>query len=369
MHYHIILTEICNSNCKYCYEKSIKEFENGLDKKFNFDFTAPNISDIPIKNLKEFLKKDPHAVLIFYGGEPLLQIEKIKGIIDNINVPFRMQTNGKLLDKLPIEYLKKIDKILISLDGDEQRTDYNRGEGTYNLILENIKKIKQRGYTGELIARMVVSQDFPNVYEQTKFLIEKANFSSIHWQLDAGFYKFDFDEKKFSKFVKEYNKSISKLIKYWMKQMPEGKVLKLYPFVGIIDSLIKKEKTLLRCGAGHSGFVITTNGKIVACPIMNNIREFEAGNLNTSPTELKQFEISGKCNKCKINYLCGGRCLYWNQTNLWPKKGNELICKTIKHLIKSLKKEIPKIKSLIEKNTLKKSDFEYEKYFGPEIIP
>ncbi|MBU3912936.1 MAG: radical SAM protein [Nanoarchaeota archaeon] len=27
MHFHIILTEKCNSQCKYCYEKSMKEFD------------------------------------------------------------------------------------------------------------------------------------------------------------------------------------------------------------------------------------------------------------------------------------------------------------------------------------------------------
>ena len=100
MHYHLILSEACNSNCKYCYKKSIEEFDNELDKKFKFDFTSPESSQVEIKKLKQFLEKDKEAVLIFYGGEPLLEIEKIKQIIDSLNVQFRMQTNGLLLDKL-----------------------------------------------------------------------------------------------------------------------------------------------------------------------------------------------------------------------------------------------------------------------------
>jgi putative peptide-modifying radical SAM enzyme len=342
----------------------MKEFENGLNEKFSFDFSAPSVSDINIEKLKSFLKKDD--VLIFYGGEPLLQIEKIKKILDNIDVKFRMQTNGKLLDKLPIEYLKKIGKILISLDGDKKRTDYNRGQGTYDLVLENVRKIQEQSYNGELIARMVISQEFPDIYEQTKFLVE-AGFSSVHWQLDSGFYKFDFNKEKFSEFVKEYNKSITKLIEYWIEKMKEGKVLRLYPFMGVVESLLKKEKTLLRCGAGHSGYSITTNGKVIACPIMNNIKEFEAGDLNSN--ELKKFQMSGRCLKCDIKDVCGGRCLYWNRANLWPEKGDDLICKTIKHLINELKKQLPQIESLIKDNIIRKEDFEYEKYFGPEIIP
>jgi putative peptide-modifying radical SAM enzyme len=342
----------------------MKEFENGLDKKFHFDFSAPTDSEVKIENLKEFISKDPEAVIVFYGGEPLLQIEKMKEIIDNIDVPFRMQTNGKLLNQLPKKYLDKIGKILISIDGTKERTDYNRGKGTYDLILENIKK-----FEGEAIARMTISQEFPDVFEQVKHLIEKANFKSIHWQLDAGFYKFDFNEDKFSKFVEEYNKSISKLINYWLEEMQKGNVLKLYPFLAIIESLLKDEPTKLRCGAGHSGYAITTNGKIVACPIMNNIKEFEAGNLNSNPEELKKFELENPCEECNYLKLCGGRCLYSNKAKLWPKEGEDLICKTIKHLIDELKKVLPEIKELIEKQIISEKDFEYEKYFGPEIIP
>jgi uncharacterized protein len=368
MHYHILLTELCNSQCKYCYKKSFQEFDNELDKKFKFDFSSPEKSIVDIKKLKSFIEKDKDAVIVFYGGEPLLEIEKIKEIINNINVPFRMQTNAKLLDQLPKQYVNKITKILVSLDGTKQRTDENRGEGTYDLVMKNIQLIKQNGYKGEIIARMCISQDFPDIYEQVISLI-KVGFTSIHWQLDAGFYKFDFNEKEFSKFVKDYNKSISKLITYWINEIKKSNVLKLYPFLAIINSLLKNKPTKLRCGAGQTGYAITTDGKVVACPIMNCIEDFKAGNLSTDPKNLKKFDVKGKCKDCNYKDLCGGRCLYWNYAELWPEQGNELICSTIKHLIDELKSQMPTIKQLIKNKTISEKDFEYEKYFGPEIIP
>jgi uncharacterized protein len=75
MYSHLILTEKCNSECKYCCEKSFEEFDNELGKKFKFDFSAPENLEVPVEKLKEFLKKDKKAVLIFYGGEPLLNVE------------------------------------------------------------------------------------------------------------------------------------------------------------------------------------------------------------------------------------------------------------------------------------------------------
>ena len=152
--------------------------------------------------------------------------------------------------------------------------------------------------------------------------------------------------------------------------MEKGIVLRLYPFLGIMESILKNEPTGLRCGAGHSGYAITTDGKIVACPIMNCIADFYAGNIkNSSPKTLKKFSLSEPCSSCSYFSLCGGRCFYWNKAKLWPKKGDELICSTIKFLIDSLKAKKKKIESLIKSGKISLADFEYEKYFGPEIIP
>lgn len=345
----------------------MEEFDNGLGEKFTFDFSEPCVSNVEVKKIKDFVDKDKNSTLIFYGGEPLLQINKIKEIMDNIDVPYRMQTNGILLHLLPKEYLNRIQKILVSLDGNQERTNFNRGNQTYEKVMKNIEKIKSEGYSGELIARMAISQDFPDIYEQVLSLI-KSGFISIHWQLDVGFYKEDFDENKIKNFFEVYNKSISKLIDYWVEKMKDGKVLKIYPFLGIIESLLSKEPTKLRCGAGHSGYAISTSGKVMACPIMNNIEDFKAGNLNSKPDELKVFEIT-ECENCSYLDICGGRCLYWRRAKLWPKVGDEMICDSIKFYIDKLREKLPEIKNLISEGKVKSSDFKYEKYFGPEIIP
>ncbi|MFH0808142.1 MAG: TIGR04084 family radical SAM/SPASM domain-containing protein [archaeon] len=368
MHYHIILTERCNLQCKYCYEKSLQEFDNGLQNKFNFNFDEPCVSQIKIQKLKSFISKDPQATIIFYGGEPLLQIDKIKEIIDNINVPYRMQTNGQLLHLLEPKYLNKITKILISIDGNETITDKYRGKETYKKIIDNINLIKQNGYKGEIVARMTVAQDNPEIFENVQDILSTKLFDSVHWQLDAGFYKEDFQEKRITNFFQEYNNSISKLINWWMSEIQNGRIHKLYPFIAITESILNNTSTKLRCGAGHSGYAITTSGNIQACPIMNSIEDFKAGDLDTNPTNIKKFEIN-ECKNCSHLKLCGGRCLYWRKATLWPIKGDDIICNSIKHLIDKLKLKTPKIKKAISEGKISKDNFNYEKYFGPEIIP
>ncbi len=370
MYYHIILTERCNSQCKYCYEKSMQEFENGLEKKWDYDDKIPFDSEVSVDKLKKFLKSGD--TLIFYGGEPLVNFSKMKEILDGFeksDIRFCMQTNGKLLDKIPFEYIKRLDKMLVSIDGDKERTDSNRGIGTHDLVLKNLKCLRDKGYSGEIVARMVVSNFHSDIFEQIKYILDLGIFDSVHWQIDAGFYKNDFDFIKFSKFVEEYNKSVSDLIDFWIETMiKEKKVLRLYPFLGIFDNLYYNKKSKLQCGSGYANFSINTKGDLSACPIMNSVKNFYCGSVEKGVE--KEIHCEGfECKNCDVFDICGGRCLYSHYAKLWPKEGEELVCKTIICLINSLKEKLSEIKNLISEGIVLENDFEFEKYFGPEIIP
>ena len=136
--------------------------------------------------------------------------------------------------------------------------------------------------------------------------------------IDAGFYAYDYDKKKFNIFLKEYNASLTKLVDFWVKDMQNKRALKLYPFIGIVDSLLKNEKSLLRCGAGHSGYAIRTDGKIVACPIMTWIEIFFSGDLNSNPERSKSISYGRKMYQLRSkSYLW--RCLL-SHLRLWPEK-------------------------------------------------
>lgn len=374
MYYHIVLTEKCNSKCRYCYQKSMEEFDNGLKNKFEFDYDIPYDSKVKGVEIVRFLKDQD--CLIFYGGEPLVNFQKMKEIIDAVEaskkkIKFYMQTNGKLLDEIPLIYVNKLSKMLVSIDGNMRRTDYNRGLGTYQKVLKNLIELREKGYQGEIVARMTL--DFSDIYAQATHiieLIEKGIFDSIHWQIDAGFYKNDFNYSQFKIFVKEYNKSIDRLLDFWIDYMKENKkVLKIYPFLGIFESLYYDRKMKLQCGSGYANYTISTNGKIVACPIMSGMKDFYCGDIKDSSELLKELYVVEPCTSCEYLDVCGGRCLYSNYAQLWPEEGQKLICETVIHLIQGIKKRIPKINELINNKIVFEHDFEFERYFGPEIIP
>jgi len=371
MFYHIILTTECNGQCYYCYEKSLEDMKESFG--FDIDYNVPASLSYSVDDLKKFISKDPDPTITFYGGEPTLRPDLIKKIMDMIKARYMIQTNGLLLNVLPEKYINRFHTILVSIDGDEETTDKYRGKGNYRMVMENIKRIRKNGFRGEIIARMTIEEQ--DIYKQVRYLVENKDFpfTSVHWQLDANFWEHDYPKRNFIQWVKtSYNPGITKLVDYWIKKMKEGRVLKLYPFLDLAyDFLHGINKALLRCGSGYTNFTILTNGRIVACPIMVGLKDFYLGDIwNTHPSNLRMdYEWKEPCKSCEFFDICGGRCLYGNYLQPWGEKGFSEVCKTVKHLIRTIQSKIPEIKELIEKGVINFEDFDHVKYNGCEIIP
>ncbi|MHA1230753.1 MAG: TIGR04084 family radical SAM/SPASM domain-containing protein [Candidatus Helarchaeota archaeon] len=362
MIYNIFITRKCNLCCEYC-------------GSCRYPTNLPVEITYTIEKLKEFIEKDAEPIIAFYGGEPTLRIDRIKEIMDKINAKhYIIQTNGTHLNELPPEYLKRLDIILVSIDGDAQITDLNRGKGTFQRVIDNLRGIKPY-FNGELIARMTLSE-FSDVYRDVKWLIKSKDpkFDGIHWQIN---FMFDDLEKwnDIHGWIEKYNDGINKLIDEWVDEMESnGNVLRLYPFMAIMKSLLYNEiPTKLRCGAGWIYHTIDTNGNILACPIAGEMKSFWMGNINTidNPMQLKDaFLIKNEpCISCDIFEICGGRCLFANYVKPWGDEGYEIICPTIRNLINKLCSVKEKISNLILEGTIKLSDFNYIEYNGVEIIP
>lgn len=359
MHYHIILTKECNLECTYC--------GGGSD-------TEPGEMQYSIPDLKQFILKDNNPVLEFYGGEPLLRISTMQQIMREIPAKYVVQTNGIFLDKIEPEYIRKFHSILVSIDGTKDVTDRNRSGGLYDWILENIKLIRERGFSGDLVARMTVpggSDIFGNVLHLLS--LNNPGFDHVHWQL--GFEMFWEDcEPGVETWIKEYNSGITSLVKWWVSGMERtGKVPGIVPFIGITCSLLKGRHERLRCGSGIDFFAIMPDGRISACPVSIDYEFSVIGSIFTDePSDLcNRACVKEPCTSCDIFTVCGGRCLFVNHaSDMLMDNGYEIICSTVRHLVTELKASLPTIKKLIQRGVIDPSVFEYpELNNGCEIIP
>lgn len=373
MFFHLLLTTNCDLKCRYCYEKSCDDIDSDFGN-FNIDYEVPSEIGYNLELLAKFIKKDPEPILIFYGGEPMLYTNKIQEIIDNVPAKqFNIQTNGLHLLELEKKYLNKISTIFVSIDGNEKLTDFYRGKGIYKKVINNINAIIKNGFEGEIIARMTLMEE-TDIYQNIKWLLNNPDhkFFSIHWQLDAGFWKNDFEKRNFSEWIEtNYNTNIKKLVKFWIDQMKtEGKVLKLYPMLAIMQSFLKDDRTSLRCGSGWINYSIQTNGYIIPCPAMSGMKDYYLGHIKDAhPLNLKRIYVGHPCTGCDVLNKCGGRCLYANITKQWTNNQYALVCETVKNLISTLKSVLPEVKKLIENKKISLLDFDHQKYNSCEIIP
>ena len=131
------LTQNCNLRCNYCYSGDKKNQSMSLE-------TARKSMDFIGKNSRG------RCIINFFGGEPLLKFDLIKKIVsdnlDNGDLEFRLSTNGTLLDKVKLEFIKNHNiTFALSIDGNEKQHNFNRryndNSGSYLDVIENLQDI------------------------------------------------------------------------------------------------------------------------------------------------------------------------------------------------------------------------------------
>lgn len=127
----LILTNSCNLKCFYCY----------VDV-FNRTIKEPSTSDW--LNLLTELHAMGTRVVILLGGEPLIRRD-IGEIIERVNqlgMICEVITNGTLVKK-KIESLKHVTSVCLSLDGNQEEHDANRGKGSFDQTIEALNILRE----------------------------------------------------------------------------------------------------------------------------------------------------------------------------------------------------------------------------------
>ena len=354
----MILTKECNLFCSYC--------GGGSD-------TPPKEIQYDLAELQSFLSKDPDPVLEFYGGEPLLRTGTMEKIVDGVQGRFAVQTNGIFLDRLEPRLLQNLHTILVSIDGTEPVTDRERGKGVYQRVMRNARVIRERGYRGDLIARMTVVQE-SDIFENVTHLLGTGLFDHVHWQLSFSmFWKSEVTDSGLQEWLSRYNSGVSSLVSWWVDEMERtGTVPGIVPFIGITRSLLSGEQSGLRCGSGDDFYAITPDGRVSACPVSVDFDFSVVGSIRTdTPASLPKVKVGEPCTSCDILGICGGRCLFVNKSQDLLREGAYAqICGTVKHLVAELQSALPRVRGLIDGGQVRAADFDYPDFNnGCEIIP
>ncbi len=328
----VYTTSLCNLRCKYC----------------GGSWPAKLLPPKPIysvEELKRYISFDPDPTIVFYGGEPLLNVKFIKEVMDNVEARYGIQTNATLHERLEDEYWKRFYAVLISVDGPKEVTEKNRGKGVYDKAIELLERVKGLGVR-RIIARMAVGE-WSDIYRDVTHLLER--FPYVHWQLSVDWV----DKWDFLGWAKRsYLPGIRKLAREFAKAYEEGEILGIIPFIAILRGLAKPYEGV-PCGAGYKAFSILTDGRVVHCPIAVYEGWAKAGDI-IKGEKLRTLKV--RC-KCPYKGICGGRCLYVYMERNWGEEGFKEICYVTQKTIEILLEELePYLDSLIKEKEILEYD-------------
>lgn len=317
----INLTPACNLKCVYC-------FAQGGDYGSR---QSINMKDDIIEKLEKIILNNvtPSRTIRFefFGGEPLLNFLVMKKIVtlgniiqqrEGIRFIYRISTNLTVLTDEMVKLLGENNFIVsVSIDGKQNVQDklrpFKNGQGSYNIIIENAKKLKNAYPNLRLVARMTIAQKEVELYDNISELIYTGLFSyvslypaSVKDEVSGAYsYFFDDDIKK------QYLQVIDKY----------EKLFDLSPcFMGILEfdkiiyQILNGYVSISHCAAGGTYFTISQDSTIVPCHRLCGKTDFfidkTKGKLNSDSIKDWYGTVDNRpiCSQCWAKYICGGGC-------------------------------------------------------------
>lgn len=299
------VTNRCNLACTYCYG----DYSNRKTE----DFTKDELLDL-IKELHNMGTR----VIFIGGGEPLLR-EDIGVIIDTIknrNMLCFLNTNGILLPN-KIKSLKGLDSLTISLDGNENSNDINRGKGTFLKIIKAIKVAKDEGL--KVTTNTVINNDNINSIDFIISLAQKLRISAefnLPYEQSLG----NRDNPTVRLKDEQIKTVLKKLIKYKRQDAPisfsntSRKYVLKWPFTyehKIIYTDLPANFKSINCYMGRFMCLIDSDGFVYPCGQL--IGKFPALNIHEVGFKQawKNLLIERTCRACyntcftELNYFFG----------------------------------------------------------------
>lgn len=328
----IAVTRNCNFDCSYCYEGNR---------------TGKPMSETVAENVLKFAEQHhrmENLMITWYGGEPLLAIDRIRTMTKKFmaldkKYTAMLVTNGYLLTQAVIDDLNDlhIQWIQITLDGNEMTHDSrrylkNRGK-TFQTILANLKLLMASDYKGIVSIRVNVDtrneNEFIEVYKLIRRMFPQQYGKNI--SVYPGFVKGDehpdrscfYDSADMGNFLAR------------MAETYGIQPLQLYPSHPSVGC------TLTR----RNAYVVGPDGELYKCWDDVGIKELEIGRVD----DLSQWNMglvaegmvaasyldAAECRECFYFPVCNGGCHKVRMKNLHDDHQRDC-CSYFKHNLDDL---------------------------------
>lgn len=321
----------CNLRCGYCWNKSGEYADEAGDDVMS---AAVAYKAIDMAIAESGKAKD--IVIDFYGGEPLLNYDLVKKVINYCQnrssmkkgkrFRFLLATNGTLLYKERARFMinNGVD-IAVSLDGPKKIQDKQRffqdGRGSYDIIMDNIFSLEEN-LRHRLVARATFTPQSCQIVRTFKFLrslgfdrIEICESEKAGYGLDesrATFFFLDTPED-----VNRLKRLYYNLALFYTKEIIEGRLTYensyFNRFFKQLSRLYHIQSIVGTCSAGYSQLAVDTKGGLYPCTAFVGIKDFKIGSVfkGLDKGRLREFidsriTTSQDCQTCWAKSICQG---------------------------------------------------------------
>lgn len=353
-----VLTNACNMCCVYCQAQDSAQEKKGKMQ----EITAKAAVDIALQSPNEYLTFE------FQGGEPLLNFETIKYIVEyseqNKNhkqIQYSLVTNTLLLNEKMIQFFKKYDvSISTSLDGCKEVHNSNRpkidGDGTYDYVNRNIKWLQSNDIqVGAIETTTKISlknagkiiETYHNLGLNHLFIrpLTPLGYAKEHWS------EIGYEPEEFLEF---YKQCILILLEYNRNgiRMSEGhaRIFLKKILMGYSENYMELRSP---CGAGIGQMAYYYDGNIYTCDEGRMVAEmgdqmFHLGNVNYSTyddlmenrvckvtCQASVLESLPGCCDCVYHPYCGVCPVisYASDNSIYARESNVYRCKIYKGIL------------------------------------
>ena len=313
----LLIAMDCNLRCEYCFAST---GDYGAGRKLMTVETGKKAIDFLLEKSgnRENLEVD------FFGGEPLMNFEAVKQIVDyarskeqeyHKNFRFTITTNGMLLNQDNIDYInREMSNVVLSIDGRKEVNDkmrpFRKGAGSYDIIVPKFQKFAE-------------SRNQMNYYVRGTFTRNNLDFSNdvIHFA-DLGFKQMSIEpvvaapdsirEEDVPQILEEYDK----LAVEYIKRKKEGRGFNFFHFMLDLQQGPCVAKRLSGCGSGTEYLAVTPWGDLYPCHQFVGQEKFLLGNVDEGITNTEvrdEFKLCNmyakeKCRNCFARFYCSGGC-------------------------------------------------------------
>lgn len=299
-------TLTCNCKCKHCGSNAEK-------KKYDGELTTEEIK-IAFKQIANDMNANKILINVT-GGEPLVRkdlCDVMEYATNELGFHWGMTTNGILLNDENIEKLRKanMETISISIDGLPEVHDKFRGvEGSYNIIINNIKRLKKANFVKNIQVTTVFHKENINQIEELYNIMLGLGLDS--WRLIS---MDPIGRANENNTLLLNGKEIKKILDFIKSKKKDKRFELVYGCPGFLGLDYEKEvrRNYFYCRTGINVASILYNGDLSVCPNVPRIKRFIQGNIKTDNfnnvwnNKYKEFRDKNrtKCEEC-------GKCEYW----------------------------------------------------------